>query len=402
MNFGASENRVNPPFSISFAPASHVMSFKPVNNCDMNASFFDKHGIRLIQAPMAGSQNHRLAAAVFLAGGLGSLPAAMLTAEQLENELSAFEEAITAGKLNASASARAMTSAPHWDGFLPVNVNFFCHTPPTAQAEKETAWRLMLAPAYQAHGIDAKTVGSGPGRAPFNEESLRLMGQFKPAVVSFHFGLPKAEWVQQLKSWGLQIWSSATTVQEAQWLEQHGADAIIAQGLEAGGHRGMFLTEDLSTQVGCLALLPQIVKAVKLPVIAAGGISNAAAVSAAKALSASAVQVGTAFLTSHEATTSALHRQALMSEAARHTALTNLFSGRPARGIVNKFMRDFGPLNPEAPAFPLATAAVAPLRAAAEAQGLSDFSPLWSGQNASDCHALPAAEIAHKLLQGWA
>ena len=391
MNFRLLGNRVNPLFSNTFVLGPHVVSFKPVNNCDMNASFFDKHSIRLIQAPMAGSQDHRLAAAVFLAGGLGSIPAAMLTTEQLQTELSAFEDAIA-----------SLTDIPlQWGGCLPVNVNFFCHTPPTEQLEKEAAWRQQLTPLYQAHGIDPQSVGSGPGRAPFSEESLKLMGQFKPAVVSFHFGLPKAEWVQQLKSWGIQIWSSATTVQEAQWLEQQGVDAVIAQGLEAGGHRGMFLSDDLSTQMGCLALLPQICKAVKLPVIAAGGISTAAAVSAAKALGANAVQVGTAFLTSDEATTSALHRQALMSDAAKHTALTNLFSGRPARGIVNKFMRDFGPLNPEAPAFPLATSAVAPLRAAAEAKGQSDYSPLWSGQNASDCQALPAADIAHKLLQGW-
>ena len=391
MNFRLLGNRVNPLFSNTFVLGPHVVSFKPVNNCDMNASFFDKHRIRLIQAPMAGSQNHRLAAAVFLAGGLGSIPAAMLTTEQLQTELSAFEDAIA-----------SLTDIPlQWGGCLPVNVNFFCHTPPTEQLEKEAAWRQQLTPLYQAHGIDPQSVGSGLGRAPFSEESLKLMGQFKPAVVSFHFGLPKAEWVQQLKSWGIQIWSSATTVQEAQWLEQQGVDAVIAQGLEAGGHRGMFLSDDLSTQMGCLALLPQICKAVKLPVIAAGGVSTAAAVSAAKALGANAVQVGTAFLTSDEATTSALHRQALMSDAAKHTALTNLFSGRPARGIVNKFMRDFGPLNPEAPAFPLATAAVAPLRAAAEAKGQSDYSPLWSGQNASDCQALPAADIAHKLLQGW-
>ena len=391
MNFRLLGNRVNPLFSNTFVLGPHVVSFKPVNNCEMNASFFDKHSIRLIQAPMAGSQDHRLAAAVFLAGGLGSIPAAMLTTEQLQTELSAFEDAIA-----------SLTDIPlQWGGCLPVNVNFFCHTPPTEQLEKEAAWRQQLTPLYQAHGIDPQSVGSGPGRAPFSEESLKLMGQFKPAVVSFHFGLPKAEWVQQLKSWGIQIWSSATTVQEAQWLEQQGVDAVIAQGLEAGGHRGMFLSDDLSTQMGCLALLPQICKAVKLPVIAAGGISTAAAVSAAKALGANAVQVGTAFLTSDEATTSALHRQALMSDAAKHTALTNLFSGRPARGIVNKFMRDFGPLNPEAPAFPLATSAVAPLRAAAEAKGQSDYSPLWSGQNASDCQALPAADIAHKLLQGW-
>ena len=394
MNFSLSRNRVNPPFSIAFATAPHLVSFKPVNNCDMNASFFDEHRIRLIQAPMAGSQNHRLAAAVFFAGGMGSIPAAMLTAEQLQSELSAFEDAIAAVKEKAKAN--------QWGEFLPVNVNFFCHTPPPAQNEREAAWRQKLAPLYLAHGIDPQSVGSGPGRAPFSEESLKLVGQFKPAVVSFHFGLPKAQWVQQIKDWGVQIWSSATTVQEAQWLEQQGVDAIIAQGLEAGGHRGMFLTEDLSTQLGTLSLLPQLVKAVSLPIIAAGGISSPAAVSAAKALGASAVQVGTAFLTSHEATTSALHRQALMSSSAQHTALTNLFSGRPARGIVNTFMRDFGPLNAQAPSFPLATAAVAPLRAAAEAKGLSDFSPLWSGQNASDCEALPAADIAHKLLQGWA
>jgi nitronate monooxygenase len=356
----------------------------------MQTSFFDMHPLRLVQAPMAGSQNHALAAAVFKAGGMGSIPAAMLSTEQLQNELLAFQKAIADG-----------SHSTNWGAHLPVNVNFFCHTPPTAQPAQEAAWRLKLTSAYQTHGIDPATVGSGPGRAPFSEESLQLMGQFKPAVVSFHFGLPKAEWVQQLKAWGLQIWSSATTVEEAQWLEQHGADAIIAQGLEAGGHRGMFLTADLSTQVSTLALVPQIVKAVKVPVIAAGGISNPAAVRAAKALGASAVQVGTAFLTSHEATTSALHRKALMSSQARHTALTNLFSGRPARGIVNKFMQDFGPLNAEAPAFPLATAAVAPLRAAAEAQGASDYTPLWSGQNASDCEALPAADIAHKLLQGW-
>jgi nitronate monooxygenase len=367
------------------------MSLRKGNNWGMHTSFFDVHPIRLVQAPMAGSQNHLLAAAVFKAGGLGSIPAAMLTVEQLQTELTAFQKAIATAPRNAS-----------WGDALPVNVNFFCHAPPSAQPDKESAWRLKLTSAYLSHGIDPGSVGSGPGRAPFSEESLMLMGQVKPAVVSFHFGLPKAEWVQQLKAWGIQIWSSATTVQEAQWLEQHGADVVIAQGLEAGGHRGMFLTEDLSTQVGTMALLPQIVKALKVPVIAAGGISSASAVRAAKALGASAVQVGTAFLTSHEASTSALHRQALMSAAARHTALTNLFSGRPARGIVNKFMQDFGPLNPEAPGFPLATAALAPLRAAAEAKGSADYSPLWSGQNASDCEALPAADITHKLLQAWA
>jgi len=344
--------------------------------------FFHHLGLAapLIQAPMAGAQDHRLAVAVCGSGGLGSVPAAMLSPPALQAELQALQSATGA----------------------PFNVNFFCHVSPTPDTERQARWHQALAPYYREAGLDGDNIPSGPGRVPFNHDSADVLEVFRPAVVSFHFGLPAPDLLARVKSWGSRVLSSATTVQEAQWLEQQGVDAVIAQGLEAGGHRGMFLSEDLSTQMGFMALLPQIIKAVKLPVIAAGGISTAAAVSAAKVLGASAVQVGTAFLTSHEATTSALHRQALMSDAAKHTALTNLFSGRPARGIVNKFMRDFGPLNPEAPAFPLATSAVAPLRAAAEAKGQSDYSPLWSGQNASDCQALPAADIAHKLLQGWA
>jgi nitronate monooxygenase len=197
------------------------------------------------------------------------------------------------------------------------------------------------------------------------------------------------------------VLSSATTVQEALWLQAHGADAVIAQGLEAGGHRGMFLTDDLSTQMGTFALLPQIVQAVQLPVIAAGGIGSAQGVVAAQALGAAGVQVGTAYLCSHEATTSALHRAALQSPEGRHTALTRLFSGRPARGIVNRLMRELGPLNPAAPAFPLATAGIAPLRAAAEARGLSDFTPLWSGQNTATARSLSAADITQDLVNAW-
>lgn len=195
--------------------------------------------------------------------------------------------------------------------------------------------------------------------------------------------------------------SSATTVQEAVWLQAQGVDAVIAQGLEAGGHRGMFLSTDLSTQMGTLALLPQIVQAVQVPVIAAGGIASGQGVVAAKALGASGVQIGTAYLCSHEASTSAVHRSALQSPAAQHTALTTLFSGRPARGIVNRLMRELGPMHGAAPAFPLATAGIAPLRAAAEARGSSDFTPLWAGQNTSACHTLPAAEITREFVQAW-
>jgi nitronate monooxygenase len=200
-----------------------------------------------------------------------------------------------------------------------------------------------------------------------------------------------------VRAFGARIVGCATTVAEARWLEAKGVDAFIAQGLEAGGHRGIFATDDLTTQVGTLALVPQIVRAVRVPVIAAGGIADAQGVKAALALGAAAVQVGTAFLLCPEATTSRLHRDALASEAALHTALTNVFTGRPARGIVNRVVRELGPISTKAPPFPLATAALAPLRAEAERRGSGDFSPLWSGQNASGCRNVPAAQLVREL-----
>jgi len=333
----------------------------------------------LIQAPMAGVQGAALAVAVSNAGALGSLPCAMLAPDALERELSAL----------AAGTTR------------PYNVNFFCHTPPVPDEAREAAWRAWLATYYREAGLDIDAVPAAPGRVPFNSASADLLERFKPKVVSFHFGLPDLDLLDRVKSWGSVVLASATTVEEAHWLEAFGADVIIAQGVEAGGHRGMFLTDDLTTQVGTFALLPQIVAAVNLPVIAAGGIADAAGVAAAMALGASGVQVGTAYLCSAEATTSALHRAALQSEAAHHTALTHLFTGRPARGIVNRVMRELGPMNPVAPAFPLAGAAMAPLRAHWEAKGSGDFSPLWSGQNASGCRDLPAAEITRSLIEGF-
>jgi nitronate monooxygenase len=194
--------------------------------------------------------------------------------------------------------------------------------------------------------------------------------------------------------------SSATTVDEARWLEAQGVDAIVAQGVEAGGHRGMFLSADVTTQIGSLALIPQIVAAVRVPVIAAGGIADARSVAAATTLGASGVQVGTAYLLCPEATTSALHRSALKSEAAGHTALTNVFTGRPARSIVNRIVRELGPMSADVPAFPLATGRIQPLRAAAEARGSSDFSPLWAGQHARRCREIPAADLTRVLADG--
>ena len=334
-------------------------------------------GIELpvIQAPMAGAQGSALAIAVANAGGLGSLPCAMLNAEAMRSEL---------------AKIKAQTSRP-------VNVNFFCHVPPTPNAAREAAWRAALAPYYQEFGIDADAIQAGPGRNPFSAEAADVLSEFKPAVVSFHFGLPPAELLTRVRRWGAKILSSATTVDEARWLEAHGVDIIIAQGLEAGGHRGIFLSDDLTTQVGTFALLPQIVRAVKLPVIAAGGIASAQAVAAAMALGAAGVQIGTAYLLCPESTISEIHRAALKSDAARHTALTNLFTGRPARGIVNRVMRELGPISAAAPEFPLATTGITPLRAKAESRGSGDFSPLWSGQNASGCREIPAADLTREL-----
>jgi nitronate monooxygenase len=331
--------------------------------------------IPIIQAPMAGAQGSALAVAVSNAGGLGSLPCAMLSLEAMRTELAAI---------------KAQTDKPF-------NVNFFCHVPPTPSVEREAAWRASLSPYYRQFGIDGDSIPVGPGRTPFSSEAAEALSEFKPAVVSFHFGLPSAELLTRVRTWGAKILSSATTVEEARWLEAQGVDVVIAQGLEAGGHRGMFLSEDLSTQIGTFALVPQIVQAVKLPVIAAGGIANAKGVAAAIALGAVGVQIGTTYLLCPEATTSAVHRAALRSEAARHTALTNLFTGRPARGIVNQIIQELGPMSAVAPAFPLASAALAPLRIKAESRGSSNFSPLWSGQNASECKEIPAADLTREL-----
>jgi nitronate monooxygenase len=332
----------------------------------------------IIQAPMAGVQLSALAIAVSNAGGLGSLPCAVLTPQAMRDEL---------------ARIKSQTTRPY-------NVNFFVHVPPAPDAAREARWRAALAPYYREYGVDPDSVPAGPGRAPFSNETADVLEEFKPAVVSFHFGLPSPELLARVKAMGAKVLACATTVDEARWLEARGVDAIVAQGLEAGGHRGIFLGDDLTTQVGTFALLPQVVAAVKVPVIAAGGIADAKGVVAALSLGAVGVQVGTAFLLCPEATTSAVHRAALKSEAARHTTLTNLFTGRPARGIVNRIMKELGAISDAPPQFPLATSGIAPLRALAEAKGSGDFSPLWSGQNAAGCREIGAAEMVRELAAG--
>jgi nitronate monooxygenase len=324
---------------------------------------------------MAGSQGSALAVAVSNAGGLGSLPCALLSLGALHGELSAMT---------------TQTSMPY-------NVNFFCHTPPVPDAAREAAWRRALAPYYEELGVDLSVIETGAGRMPFSHDVADVVEPFRPPVISFHFGLPSDDLLARVRSWGSKILSSATTVDEARWLEARGADAVIAQGMEAGGHRGMFLSEDLESQLGTFALVPRIAAAVRVPVIAAGGIADRSGVEAVMSLGATGAQVGTAYLRCPEATTSPVHRAALASADAGHTAITNLFTGRPARGIVNRLMREFGPRSDIAPAFPLATPAILPLRAAAERAGRGDFSPMWCGQNPSGAGDVSAATLTLDL-----
>lgn len=337
----------------------------------------DLFGITLpiIQAPMAGANGSALAIAVSQAGGLGSLPCAMLSPAQARDELA---------KIGAAKAK-------------PINVNFFCHTQPAPDAAREAGWRERLDGYYVELALSDADSVSAPARMPFDDAMCEIVEEHAPEVVSFHFGLPQARLLDRVRATGAKIISSATSVDEARWLADSGCDAIIAQGFEAGGHRGMFRSDDIATQAGLFALLPQIADAVKCPVIASGGIADGRGVAAAFALGASAVQIGTAYLFCPEATLSAVHRAALREAKDDSTALTNLFSGRPARGIINRLMREAGPMSDMTPAFPLASAALAPLRAKVEKAGSGDFSPLWAGQAAALGREAPAGELTHQI-----
>jgi len=344
-----------------------------------NDRFITMSGIELpiIQAPMAVSALSDMVIAVSEAGGLGSLACALLSVEQARKELETI---------------RQTTSRP-------INANFFCHQPPRNDSAQETKWRRRLDKYCVQLQVDSSTHTPSSARAPFDEKMCDLVMEFHPEVVSFHFGLPEKNLLRRVEKSGAKILSSATSVDEARWLEDQGCDAIIAQGFEAGGHRGMFLTEDVSTQVGTIALVPQVVDAVKVPVIAAGGIADARGM-AAFALGAAAVQIGTAYLHCPEAQVSPLHRQALRGVKDNETAITNVFTGRPARAIVNRLLREVGPMSDEAPKFPLAAATLAPLRAKSEMAGCADFTPLWSGQASRLSRELPAAELTKQLAVG--
>ncbi|KYG69220.1 2-nitropropane dioxygenase [Bdellovibrio bacteriovorus] len=329
----------------------------------------------LIQAPMAGVDSVELAAAVSNAGGLGSLACALLSVDQLREEFKKL---------------RSLTT-------MPVNLNFFCHENPKNTDAQQAGWKEHLSKYYLQLGLDPNASYPTALRVPFNEDYCAVVEELKPEVVSFHFGLPSLELMKRLRSVGCKIISSATTVTEARWLEERGCDAIIAQGFEAGGHRGSFLTHDIAAQVGTMALVPQIVDAVKVPVIAAGGISDARGIAASFLLGACGVQLGTAYLFCPEAKVSKLYLQTLQQATDDQTVLTNVYSGKPARGIRNKFIQEEGPISTLAPPFPFAGPAVNPLRKKSEELGRNDFVQMWSGQAASLGRVLPAAELTKKL-----
>jgi nitronate monooxygenase len=330
----------------------------------------------IILAPMAGPGTAALAIAVSEAGGLGSLPCAQLNVDEIRSALQTI---------------RGKTSRP-------INLNFFCHTSPLHDEARDRAWRAALAPYYVELGLDPHAPLAPPSRKPFDSEACALVEEFKAEVVSFHFGLPARELLDRVKATNARVIGSATTVREARWLEAHGCDAVIAMGLEAGGHRGNFLSDDMARQVGTFALVPQVADAIKIPVIAAGGIADARGIVAALALGAAAVQIGTAYLFCPEARVPSLHLKALTEAADDDTMVTNVFTGRPARGIVNRLMSEIGPISSAAPHFPLASSAIAPLRAKTEPAGSSDFMNLWSGQAARLARrSTPAGELTRAL-----
>lgn len=329
----------------------------------------------IIQAPMAGPVLSDMVVAVANAGGLGSLPSAMLSHEQARDEM---------------AKVRAGTTAP-------VNMNFFCHTPAVYDERREMAWREKLKPYYAELGIDPAEPIPVSNRTPFDEALSEMVEELRPEIVSFHFGLPPESLVSRVKSTGAKVISSATTVREATWLEERGCDAIIAQGFEAGGHRGVFLGGDTAQQVGTMALVPQMVDAVGVPIIAAGGIADGRGIAAALALGASAVQIGTAYLFCPEAKLVAPHRAALKAAWDDDTVLTRVFTGRPARGIVNRVVREVGAMSDLPPAFPLAGGALMPLRGKSEPAGSGDFTPMWSGQAMRLGREMPAGDLTRTL-----
>src|SRR6201992_480294 len=329
----------------------------------------------IVQAPMAGIMDADLVIAAAQGGALGSLPCAMISPEKARKQVNIIRQRVSA----------------------PVNLNFFCHKPVEADPAREAGWKQRLGEYYREHGLDPAAPVTAANRAPFGAAMCAVVEELKPEVVSFHFGLPDQALLKRVKAAGSLVMGSATIVREAIWLEENGADVIIAQGAEAGGHRGMFLTENIAEQPGTFALVPQVVDAVKVPVIAAGGIADGRGIAAAFALGAAGVQIGTAYLRCPESKVIGPARVALAQARDDCTVITNVMTGRPARGVQNRLMREAGPISPDAPAFPHAATALGPLKAAAESLGKVDFTNLWAGQAVRLGREMPAAELTRAL-----
>ena len=316
---------------------------------------------------MAGAGGAALAIAAIRGGAVGSLPCAMLTPAQL------------------AAQVAEVHAAAHG----PLNLNFFCHHLPEP-APDERAWHALLAPYYAEEGVEPGPVP--PLRRPFDEALCAAVEKARPAIVSFHFGLPGEALVARVRGTGALVFGNATTPEEMRWLAARGVDAVIAQGAEAGGHSGWFL--GAAHRPTPLAAL--LAEEIAVPVIAAGGIVDGADIARALAAGASAVQLGTAFLAARESAISAPFRALLGTRVP--TEFTNLFSGGEAQGIRNRLMRELGPIRGEVPAFPYGSNALAPLRAHAEADGRGDYSPLWAGTGVARVRAMGAEELVGTLV----
>jgi nitronate monooxygenase len=320
---------------------------------------------------MASAATPALAAAVSDAGGLGALGSSMLPVDELRRE---------------TAELRERTERPF-------QLNFFCHVPPEVSGELAERAREYFAPLYDELGL-----GDPPQpRAPavhFDEARLEALLELQPPVVSFHFGLPPQDALDAIQAAGMLVLASATTVAEARHLEAHGVDAVVAQGAEAGGHRGSFLVDGDDGPVGTLALVPQVVDAVGVPVIAAGGIADGRGLGAVLALGAGAAQIGTAFLPCPESGISPAYREALRTARADGTVLTRAVSGRPARALKNRMTQELRGVLP----YPAQLSLTAPLFGS-DAGG-SDFQPMWSGQGAALATEAPAAEVVATISAG--
>ncbi|MBV8506633.1 MAG: nitronate monooxygenase [Alphaproteobacteria bacterium] len=327
----------------------------------------------VIQAPMAGFASPALAAAVCNTGALGSIGCAGIPLATVREQITALRQA---------------TNRPY-------NLNFFVHSRPRLDPDGSARMRTTLASYFNEFGLGPVPEPKEPF-PPFDEERLDLILELRPRVVSFHFGLPDATAVRRVKEAGCIILSSATTVAEARSLEANGADVIIAQGFEAGGHRGSFSGSPGAGNIGTMALVPQIADAVRLPVIAAGGIADGRGLAAAFALGASGVQLGTAFLGCPEATVSPLHRARLRSAADDGTELTRAFTGRPARALRNRYVTEMA--NSEPLEFPLQGSLVRPLWELPSEEARASFMPFWAGQGAPLIREIPASQLIDKLV----